>query len=290
MQHALTKSLCLLVMSLLAVPALAVVNGEAPAEDDKRFDAVGAFSKTQWLTDTPRNNNAHNWYGAAVLVAPDVVLTARHLLPPNIRNGQSQGEGQLMIRFRRHTDGTLGSRDRGPDSYHQVPVMRWVQFDRGDLALGILAKPVEHIEPAALLLDDEELVEARRCTLAGWGSTSHWQGNKQPRPGLRVGDNTATRMRMVIRIDSYQTETREAENGQRRRYVIDDNAVPNMHDSGGSIFLYDEDGKPILAGIISSYTAGTYLPAAAEAGFPLKAATEGARALVDAIADAPAEP
>lgn len=274
--------LLLLVAAFLALPARAIVNGAEPAEDDTRFDAVAAFSRTAWLIENPGDNHVHNWFGNGVLIAPDVVLIARHLLP---NNGQvALRPGAFAVRFRRHADGSLGSQDKGVESYHQVRVRRWVLADRFDLALGILEEPVEHIAPVKVLLDSPP-VQARRAMLAGWGSVSPWQGNPGPRPGLRIGENTVTSRAAFIALDSSRTEQREDANGQRKAYYIDQNSVVNMHDSGGSIFIFDDNDQPVLAGIISTYTGGTWLPAATEAGFPLEAGTRGGAALLEALAD-----
>ena len=68
-------------------------------------------------------------------------------------------------------------------------------------------------------------------------------------------------------------------------YVVDENAVPNMYDSGGSVFIENDEGQLVLCGIISTYTGGTYLPGADAGHFPLRAATQGGRDLLDALRD-----
>ena len=274
----------LLIAMLLATShAHALVNGEAPAEDDKRFDAVAAFSKTEWLLENKQGKGGHNWFGNGVLIAPDVVLVAKHLLPKPVLQGKSQGSNQHMVRFRRNEDGGLGNAEDGTASFHQATVYTWIVSPTADLALGILSKPVDHIEPVKVLLDDEVKVSKRRCMLAGWGSESLWRGNAGPRKGLRIGENTATRNGGFLRIDSYKVELREKADGSKAAYVIDENAVVNMHDSGGSVFLFDEDDKPILAGIISTYSGGSYLPQANTDDFPIEAATKGGRELMKVI-------
>lgn len=270
----------LLVAFFAAAPAQAIVNGSEPAEDDTRFDAVAAFSQTAWLIENPGDNHVHNWFGNGVLIAPDVVLIARHLLPNNGKGGQRPGT--YAVRFRRHADGSLGSRDKGVDSYHQVRIREWVVAEHFDLALGILEEPVTHIQPVGLLLDNQPL-HNRRAMLAGWGSESRWVGNAGPRIGLRIGENAVSSRASFIALDSARTEMRENEKGERKAYFIDERTVINMHDSGGSIFVFDPEGKPVLAGIIATYSGGTWLPAAAQAGYPLEAATQGGAALLEAI-------
>jgi len=282
-----------LFMLALTSPAAALVNGEAPGPEEKRFDAVAAFSQTKWLVPGGGARQQNNWFGSGVLIAPDVILTARHLIPKKVRvkmlTREDPAEGRYMVRFRRHVDGTIGSKAEGPDSYHQVPIMRWVLAGRSDLALGILAKPVEHIQPVPLLLERDAPTEKQRCVLAAWGSVSPWRGEKKPRPELRIGENTATAYHSILRVDSYQVESRETAEGNRKAYIVDENAVPNMYDSGGSMFLFDDQGKPVLAGIISTYTGGTFLPAVDEDNFPLEAATRGGRALMRALRERASE-
>lgn len=277
----------IVLVGLLAAPSAdALVNGEAPAEDDTRFDAVAAFSRTAWLTPTEDNKHENNWFGAGVLIAPDVVLVAKHLLPPPVSSGKAQAKNKFMVRFRRHADGTLGSKQQGPASYHQVPVAKWVMIDKADLALGVLAKPVQHIEPVRVLLDTEVELDKARCVLAGWGSESPWQGVKLPRIGLKVGENTVSqypRDPRILLIDHYKTERRQTEQGDTRAYVVSEQAAPNMHDSGGSVFIFDDEGRPVLAALISSYTAGPYLAYVASQGAPLEAATRGGKALIAAV-------
>lgn len=270
----------LLLVALLASPAAALVNGQAPADDDTAYDAVAAFSRTTWLIEDDTDKYSHSWFGAAVLIAPDVVLTARHLIP---NNGKNVGRlGQFSVRFRRHQSGTIGSTRQPADSFHNVRIVRWVVSDRYDLALGILETPVDHITPVKVALD-LDAVEQREAVLAGWGSVSNWRGLAKPRIELRVGPNSVTARGPSLRVDSYRTEPREDPQGQQKPWIIDEHAVPNMHDSGGSMFVLDDEGKPMLVGIISTYTGGTWLPAAADAGFPLEAATRGSAALIEAV-------
>lgn len=275
------KLLCLLVGLFVLSPAHGLVNGQAPAEDDTRFDAVCAFSKSMWLGQSRESRAQHNWFGNAVLIAPDVVLTARHLLPGNGRVAPLPGT--YAVRFRRHSDGTLGSRDAGSLSYHHAKVARWVIDPKMDLALGVLEEPVKHIEPVRVLLDAQAMSE-RPSILAGWGSESKWRGASGPRRELRVGENTLSAADSIWRVDSYEVEPRETPQGERKIFIVDERAVPNMHDSGGSIFVLDEAGEPMLAGIISTYTGGTLLSGAAANGFPLEAATRGGDALLEEVA------
>jgi hypothetical protein len=271
----------LLCVCLLALPAPALVNAQPPDEDDTRFDAVAAWGHTARLYPGRGHDAEHQWYGAAVLIAPDVVLTAKHLLP----HGEDRlpRPGTMTVRFRRHADGTLGSKDNGADSYHQVAVERFVLCPDSDLMLCILREPVEHIRPVELDLSDEASDEAG-VVFAAWGSTSNWQGNGGPRHELRVGTNTARIGRGMVSLLAYETEARRKRNGDQGRYITDEHTVPNMFDSGGSIFREDDEGRVRLIGIIATYGGGTWLARYAEdERFPLVAATRGADALREAL-------
>ena len=265
---------------LLSAPANGLVNGAEPDPNDERFDAVAAFSKTNWLIKNEGDKHIHNWFGSGVLIAPDVVLFAKHLVPA--KQLDQAKPNVYMVRFRRHADGSIGSRKAGPDSYHQVPIARIIAARHADVAFGILAKPVEHIEPVRLNLENTPLKEAK-CHLAAWGSESPWRGVASPRNGLRVGTNALSTSSLQFRILSYKTETRVNKSGKQAAYVIDENAVPNMYDSGGSVFIENDAGQLVLCGIIATYTGGTYLPAADAEHFPLEAAAKGGRALLDAL-------
>lgn len=252
--------MAVLVLAMSPAVSWAMVNAEEPAEDDRRFDAVGAFSRAHWLGLFPHHENArdHTWVGAATLIAPDRVITAKHLFPGN----RTPDRGAIAIRFRRHVDGTLGSRQAGPQSYHHVRVVRWLVHEQADLAIGILEEPVTHIEPIRVWLDPQPYL-GREAWLAGWGSQSHWQGNAGPRNALRVGKNRVQRVpnHPFIRIIDYTTENREQsrneETGEvvRKPYITSEATVPNMHDSGGAILLEDEQGNLHLAGVIFTYVA-----------------------------------
>ena len=83
------------------------------------------------LNEGMGNAATNQWYGSAVLIAPDVVLTAKHLLP----NGTDRlpRPGAMTVRFRRHEDGSIGSKEAGPDSYHQATIDRYILCPRRGL-------------------------------------------------------------------------------------------------------------------------------------------------------------
>ncbi|HEX7009060.1 MAG TPA: hypothetical protein VF184_03705, partial [Phycisphaeraceae bacterium] len=126
--------LAILLAGVLSGPGWAIVHGQEPAEGDTRFDAVAALSLTHWLhADSGRKNTGrknrnekdyvHNWFGAATLIAPDRIVTAKHLLP---KGNRLPRPGQFSVRFRRRPDGGLGRVADGPESFYHVRVMRWV--------------------------------------------------------------------------------------------------------------------------------------------------------------------
>ena len=263
-----------------AAPASAIVNGFEPAADDTRFDAVGAFSRTDWLRAGPDRSpeDAHNWFGAATLIAPDTILTARHNLPDK----RPARPYEFAVRFRRHVTGSVGSRQAGPDSYHLAPVVKWVMAPHGeDLAMGILVAPVTHIDPIP--------VDTRRVRIirepgfvAAWGSESRWLGAPVPRRRLLVGRNllartdearetqdrrpllSETHPRNLVFIMQFANEKRNWQYNSRTRkwrrinYVTTDAGVPNSHDSGGALLIEDERGMLKLLGVIKGNRTGLW--------------------------------
>jgi len=263
----------LLPVLLVCVPAAAMVNGEEPAEDDRRFDAVAAFSHAHWLGQEPEHKHAseHNWFGTATLVAPDVVLLARHLV-----RVPDAPEGFYAVRFRRHADGSLGSREAGPASYHHVRIKRIILAEKNDLALGILAEPVEHIQPIAMSFPEGPF-EDRDIIMAGWGSEARFLGIPGPRRRLLLGRTTAKLPEnpVSIRFAPVKTELREMKphptTGKVRsaQFVIGKTPSPNVHDSGGAVLLEDEDGGLTTIAVITTYGGGRVLAEDADARLPL---------------------
>jgi hypothetical protein len=272
----------------LALPAAALVNGVAPDESDTRFDAIAAFSHSRWLGLEPEHSNAkdHNWYGNATLIAPDVVILAKHL----IKGNDEPPAGEYAVRFRRNPAGELATKQDPPGKYHNVKIKRFVTAPDADLALGILEEPVEHIEAIALGLDDQALDRAK-VLIAGWGSENKFRGVGGPRKQLLLGGTIALRPAgaPVIRFPAGETETRDwredKETGQMQQkpYVTSEYPVVNLYDSGGPILGMDEEGNVELIGIISTYGGGMALPPAADPdAFPLQQTAEkGAAALAD---------
>ena len=255
-------------------PVAAIINGSEPEPDDRRFDAIGAFSRTSWLQLGGREqpDHVHNWFGAATLVAPDRILTARHLV-----DRTAAKPGRSAIRFRRRLDGGLGSVQEGPDSFYHATVIRWTISPTADLALGQLSRPVQHIKPMALALSTDP-IEVRRGFVAAWGSESNWIGVPNPRTRLMIGENRLTSVAStnLIRLVDGQFELRnwrkDKQTGQwkQRRFVTTDAALPNKHDSGGAILVESDRGQLQLIGVITQYQVGVWLaPLGESAQFPL---------------------
>ncbi|MEO0475657.1 MAG: trypsin-like serine protease, partial [Planctomycetota bacterium] len=222
------------------------------------------------------------WSGCAVLIAPDVVVTAKHvLIAPRALEALSK-PGRFTVRFRRHANGTLGSEAGGADSYHHVRVERWVDVADADLAIGLLVEPVEHIKPARVLIDVDPF-QQRACVIAGWGSTSRFKGANGPRPGLRIGNNKATTDGKLLRFRTSRTEQRADRHGFMMPYFIEDHAVVNMQDSGGALFVLDKQDRPVLAGILATYRTAVSLVANNSERFPLEAAIQGGAVLKAAL-------
>lgn len=279
-RHIASLLIVLLVACLFGWPASAIVNGKAPDADDTRFDAVASHYWTNPVFR--RDKTGTGWSGCAVLIAPDVVVTAKHVLvAPRALEAFSK-PGRFTVRFRRHADGTLGSEAGGADSYHHVWVERWVDVPDADLAIGFLAEQVEHIKPARVLIDNDPF-EQRACVIAGWGSTSRFKGANGPRPGLRIGNNKATADGQLLRFRTSRTEQRADQHGFMMPYFIEDHPVVNMHDSGGALFILDKQGRPVLAGILATYRTAVWLAAHNSERFPLEAAIQGGAALKAAL-------
>ena len=269
-----TAGLVLVTFALAVTPSQAIINGSEPDPKDRRFDAGGAFSRTAWLTagTQRRAAHAHNWFGAATLIAPDTIVTARHLLPRD----REPKLGEFSVRFRRHLLGGLGRKKAGPDSYHQVRIVRWIKAMEDDLAIGILGKPVLHIQPIPVDLRQQAITNVPGH-LAGWGSESRWLGVPVPRRRLMIGGNrfTVTADDAKVLITDITTEERAWKQNQksgawkRRHFVTSDAAVANQFDSGGAMLVEADDGSLRLVGVITSPRSGLWLGHFAHSGlFP----------------------
>ena len=221
-------------------PVAAMVMGVPPQPGDRRFDAVGSFGFTGWLNGS---RFADNWWGAATLIAPDVVLTARHNLSSNPAEWTS---GNYAVRFRSQPDGTIQHKAANGVYPFLAPVRQWIVPPSGDIALRILQSPVSHIRP--IPVDLGQLTVGQPITLAGWGSeAATFVGN--PRNQLLLVDTTVT-------------ATGPTFVGFPSAFVSGGAATrpgPNLHDSGGAILSFDARGNPVYRGLITTLGGGTGL-------------------------------
>lgn len=223
-------------------PALAIVGGAEPAAGELRFDAIGAFSQSKWLGLDPLEPNAqdHNWFGAAVLIAPDVILTVDSLIPDPLN---PPAAGDYAVRFRRQTDGSIGSKASTPDTFYHERIMSWVVPTSGaPLIMGILENPVTHIDPIKVDLA-HTLAITDTVTIGGWGREGP-APNTGPREKLKTVDKALTDVADdKLKFDSI--------------FLSADG--PNMFDSGGAVLEMELDGTPRLVGLVTTWNAAADL-------------------------------
>lgn len=216
---------------MLARTAHAITGGTAPDTDDLRFDAVAAFSEAHLLGQGANPTDDHNWYCSAVLIDSTHILTAGHCIA-------DQWDRTFTVRFRRHTDGTLGTKAAGPSSYHHVDVT--VTQYAGDLALGTLATPVTHIDPIPVLTQGfESLDEDLAIIHAGWGKEGPGD-NQGPRNELLLCDNTA-KSSTETHLTFFPTASNPNACGV------------NMHDSGSPALVENAAGDLRMIATVVSY-------------------------------------
>lgn len=149
---------------LCAGSALAVVGGDVPGPDDYRFDAVAAFGSEAGLLE------GHDWWCAATLITESTALLAQHCI------AASPGP-PFAVRFRRAEDGTIGSVESDPSSFHNVRVTGWRFPKEGDVAIVYLEKAVTHIAPMPLSFGPS--FPGEWVTAAGWGREGPGPGEGQ---------------------------------------------------------------------------------------------------------------
>lgn len=230
--------------------------GFVPDTTDTRFDAVAAFSQTDWIIGTVDDppNTVHNWFGAATLIAPDTVLMARHLIgDPHQDPSNPPADGQFAVRFRRHTDGTVGDTSSGWWSFHNVRISSYVYPDDPsiDMVMGILETPVTHINPIPVSPWTRPQ-PGDPIFIAGWGydefgSCSYPVGERNM---LRVADTTMKDGFNWCFLVEYPSASNEGVSG------------PSCHDSGGGVIVENADGTLTLVGVVfntsSAYAVDTF--------------------------------
>lgn len=212
---------------LSATQAGAIVNGYV--DEDPRYDAIGAFGLASGLMQ------GHSWWCSAVLIRPDVALVAKHCIEP--LNGYP-----AAIRFRRNVDGSIGSIDMKPETFHNVAVASFYAPEFGYIALAYLSEPVKHIRPipcSFIIAPTHEPV-----ILAGWG-----------REGPQIAQGPLREQRLCDSDLYFSSE-----------YFIYFNSAwdggvrcgPNSGDSGGPI-LYGVGDDMSVVGVIGYSSGGTAL-------------------------------
>lgn len=188
-----TRSLSPLAFLLLLVApstTYAIEGGHDPEPDDRRFDAVAAFSISAWIGLDDPDGYHHNWFCTATLISETQIVTAKHCWPNNGTRMPSPGE--YGVRFRRHVDGSLGSVGAGVRSFHNVRVSSWMAApDFADIVLGTLEVPVTHITPIPPMLTmppPGHVTSGTAMINAGWGN----EGPGGPRTRLRLCNNRFT--------------------------------------------------------------------------------------------------
>ena len=234
MRHSIHGLCTIAAMALVSGHAAGMIPeppGQQPGVSDERFDAVCAVGKTYRM----RGPTALDWIdgngvydpmrqggntGSGTLIAPNLVLTARHLWSSGVQCdidgylcGPSESCGQdrkWTVRFRRHPNGMLGTMEenpippntaRGPDSFYYVDVVGAIELPNcdADTVVLVLEHDVTHIDPMPMLgrltrpfpgitpnfspsRDEPDVIWDG--TAAGWGSvfdSSQWGGNGQLR-------------------------------------------------------------------------------------------------------------
>jgi len=222
------RTLCICLM-LSASPALAIVGGQPPAEDDRRIDAVGAWSRASWLGLGNNPVHEHNWFGGATLIRANLVVTAKH-----IAEGDDAPSGTYAVRFRRRIDGGLGSREQGAFSYHHALVDRIVHGP-GDLALAYLVEPVTHITPLPVMQMGFLGLEGAPYISAGWGQEGPGQAEGPRNQLLVCAQNSLTRINLnQLSYPGFGTRPEPA-------------CKVNRWDSGGAVLVEDQGRLWLLA-------------------------------------------
>jgi hypothetical protein len=233
------------VASLVAVTprAQAIQGGTEVASTERALEAVGQFSRTQWL-DLP------GALGNAILIAPDRVLLPRHLINNQFTFSQSPDAPaeQFIVRFRRLPDGTLANPE-DPSSYFTVGVRGFIFLkDRdpgADAVVAILSTTVRHIQP--IEVDPERrILPNTRVQVVSWGQQ---QAGIQTPADSRAQPARLRRGEIIIGDwDRRQLELDTSTTARNLATVVDS-------DSGAGLF-FSSGGRLRLIGIVTRQSGG----------------------------------
>lgn len=162
--------LALLVCALTPPKAGAVVDGRPAALDDRRFDAVGLV-----LTVQPWNPCGGWISGSCTLIAPNMVMLARHSVQRPDNTLPLDGARTHRVRFRRSAGGAAENHFGGnpsdcatPHQEHFIDRFVACPFVGVDIVLGILESVPVGITPIGVDITFQ-FGAGRPITLAGWG-------------------------------------------------------------------------------------------------------------------------
>ena len=199
-----------------------MVGGYEP--DEMMFDAVAAFGRTSWLDGSQQE---HNHWCNGTLIAPNLVVSAKHCGPSNLSPDPAQqpASGTYTFRFRRNIDGSIGTKAQGWESFHQVKVDHFILSEAaGDIYVAVLQEPVTHIKPIPLAIADD-FDRNINIHVAGWGKEGP-AFNAGTRGRLLVADTALSTISPTwVSFPSAWSSSNPCECG------------PNMFDSGGAVLV-----------------------------------------------------
>jgi hypothetical protein len=268
-------SLC--IVAVFAGHALAVVNGQPPASNDYRYDAIASFGLTERLTkctsatsgeceETPCENlpfqagagcDCLNTFGNGTWVGGCAIVMAKHTglmgMPcgESCNNGDSECIGSdtadYTFRFRRRPNGTLASPTDCSTYTHIRPLSFTTIEGCPDIAIAIISCQDDAFLAsfiAPIPFDEALPVEVDdTVTIAGWGSTDNDQHSPDMPGDVLICENIVTN----VYCDSFTFQNEDPEGCHVAYY-----------DSGGPILLEVEGDALRLVGVIFSHSAAVY--------------------------------